>query len=244
MKNRDMYQELGITDKKWQKLLKRAWLFRLIPFVDFVFVAGSMAMGRADENSDFDLIVGCRQGRIFTARFSCWVVFNLFGLWARHPAGADNESNKTNMTNKTYKSYLSYKDKFCFSHFVTPSAYRLSPPYDNYCQILFSSLVPIYGNREEIQKFFDANTSWMNSGRMYKSDTRHVNKEKLKIIKMKEWLLNGYFGDLLEKFLKKIQIKKIEQGLAGVPKYNPRIIFNDNELEFHPSTKRIEDFCK
>ena len=45
----------------------RIWLFRLIPFVDFILVAGSMAMGNPCEDSDFDVIVGVRRGRIFSA---------------------------------------------------------------------------------------------------------------------------------------------------------------------------------
>lgn len=233
----------NLQEQKWQKLLRRAWLFRFIPFVDFVFAAGSMAMGNAGEDSDFDVIVGCRQGRIFTARFSCWFVFSLFGLYAKHPAGADNESNKANMANETYKTYLPYKDKFCFSHFVTPAAYRLSPPHNAYWQKLYQLVVPVYGEPQVIQKFYDANSNWA-GGRKYAADPRYIYNKKLIIIKMKEWFLSGYFGDLLERFLKKIQVNKIERGLADVPKYNPRIICGDNELEFHPHTKRIEDFIK
>ena len=43
-------------------------LFQYVPF-DFVFAAGSMAMGTVRQDSDFDVLVGVRHGRIFTARF-------------------------------------------------------------------------------------------------------------------------------------------------------------------------------
>ncbi|MEK9186408.1 MAG: hypothetical protein AAB885_02360 [Patescibacteria group bacterium] len=44
--------------------------------------------------------------------------------------------------------------------------------------------------------------------------------------------------------MKRIQVKKIESGLAKQSGYKPRIVYTDQELEFHPDTRRIEDFLK
>ena len=65
--------------QKWQKFLGRIWPFKFIPFVDFVLAAGSLATGNLREESDFDVIVGVRQGRIFTARAFCFLAFGMFG---------------------------------------------------------------------------------------------------------------------------------------------------------------------
>lgn len=227
--NHNLYEE------KWQKFLSRVWLFKFVPFVDFVFAAGSLATGRPvgrasptagnmNEDSDFDVIVGVRQGRIFTTRMLCFIGFGMFGLWAKHPGKS--------------------KNRFCFNHFVTPAAYRLSPPYNEYWKNLYDSLVPIYGKSEIIQKFYDANADWMGERRIYQNDTRHKYKKSNWIKKSREWMLAGKLGDWLEKKLKTIQIKKIEADLKIRHTYKPRIIFNDNELEFHPHTKRIEEYLK
>lgn len=216
---------MTLYEQKWQKFLRRVWLFNFIPFVDFVLAAGSLATGNIREESDFDVIVGARQGRIFTARFFCWLAFGMLGWRARHPAN---------------ESYKFYRNKICFNHFVTPTAYRLSPPHNEYWKRLYQSLVPVYGDPAIIQKFFDANADWAGFRRAPESDKRHIYRKYGTIKRFREWLLGGRAGDWLELKLKKIQVKRIERGLKTQSGYKPRIIYNDNELEFHPDTKRIE----
>ncbi|MHB9019422.1 MAG: nucleotidyltransferase domain-containing protein [Minisyncoccota bacterium] len=231
--------------EKWKKLLHRARLFSYVPFVEFVFVAGSMAMDKAREDSDFDVIVGARSGRIFTVRFFCIFLFGLFG-WRRKKGASEEEA----------------KDKFCFSHFVTQEKYLLSGPYNKYWQELYSSLVPIYGDKDLIQKFYDVNSTWIDFDHHYEACLRRQESATKRSIPRRlprpfqslamtekgqakgifEKILSGKLGDVIEKFLKKIQIKKIEKSLKTEAQYKPRIIFNDNELEFHPHTKRIEEF--
>jgi len=226
---------MSIAEQKWQKFLKRARLFRFIPFVDFVLASGSLATRDIKEDSDFDVIVGVRRGRIFTARFGCVLLFGLFGWRAVHKSGKP------------------VKDKFCFNHFVTPASYRLSPPYNEYWKNLYQKLVPVYGEPEKIQKFYDANSDWAvpvrnsppkgSSGPRLRAGAVFNGVGKKLIVEIKECFLSGYLGDLAEKILKEIQIKRIEKSLKLTETYKPRIVFNDNELEFHPDTKRIEEYC-
>ncbi len=224
-----------LYQQKWQKFLGRIWPFRFIPFVDFVLAAGSLATGNVNENSDFDVIVGVRQGRIFTARFFCWLAFGMFGWRAKHP-------NSSQSSSLQYTVLLKWRhpsrDKVCFNHFVTSATYRLSPPYNEYWQNLYKNLAPVYGSPEAIQKFYDANSDWMGSKRIYQDNLRHKYKKSGIIKRFREYLLGGDFGDWLENKLKPIQIKRIKQGLNSQAVYKPRIIYNDNELEFHPDTKR------
>ena len=212
---------MTLYEKKWLKFLKRIWLFRFIPFVDFVLAAGSLATGNMNENSDFDVIVGVRQGRIFTARAFCILAFGMFG-WRRK--GTDHKK--------------SAKDKICFNHFVTPAAYRLSPPHNEYWRNLYQKLVPVYGDSETIQKFFDANADWSGGRRIDAADGRYAYKNKSWFKKIKEWSLDNWFGDWLENKLKALQIKTIKKSLKSQSGYKPRIIYSDNELEFHPDTTR------
>jgi len=215
---------MNLYDQKWQKFLKRIWPFNFIPFVDFVFAAGSLATGKMREDSDFDVIVGARQGRIFTARAFCILLFGFLG-WRRHKL--DHQKSAS--------------DKICFNHFVTPKAYRLSPPHNEYWQNLYLLLVPVYGDPALIQKFWDANQDWMGQRKMYKWDKRHMYKSKVLKTVILEKLLSGKIGDWLEKKLKAIQVKRIENSLKLVEIYKPRIVYNDDELEFHPHTKRTEE---
>lgn len=227
--------EDNLYNKKWQKFLKQIWPFKYIPFVDFVLAAGSLATGNLREESDFDVIVGMRQGRIFTARFFCWLIFGMFGWRAKH-----HPEQPLQYTVLLKRRHLS-KDKICFNHFVTPAAYRLSPPHNKYWENLYQSLVPVYGDPNTIKKFFDANTDWagpVNIGK-YLNDTRYKYQKRGLVARWREWLFGGRFGDWLEQKLKRIQVAKIERSFKTQSGYKPRIIYNDNELEFHPDTKRI-----
>src|SRR3989338_9483980 len=96
-------QQQVLYDKKWIKFLKRTWLFRHIPFVEFAVAAGSLATGNVNPDSDFDVIIGARAGRIFTARFFSVLGFGIFG-WRRgrlHGAATD----RTHKSDKTHRSY-------------------------------------------------------------------------------------------------------------------------------------------
>lgn len=220
-----------LQGKKWQKFLSRVRLFRFVPFMDFVLAAGSLATGNLHENSDFDVIVGVREGKIFTVRFFSVIFFGLPG-WRREKL--------------THGEVAS--DKICLNHFVAPKRYCLSPPYNEYWQNLYHNLVPILGSREKIDEFFKANV-WLTPAREYGIKSYNSNPFHLKLgdsmfKSMMEEILSGQFGSWLEKKLKNVQVKRIEASLPKCIGYKPRIIYNDDELEFHPDTRRIEEMLK
>jgi len=214
-----------LYDQKWIKFLRRTWPFRWIPFVDFVLAAGSMALGNVNPESDFDVIVGVKQGRIFTARFFCVLVFGLLG-WRRRRL--DHKETAMN--------------KICLNHFVTEKAYRLSPPHNPYWQSLYKSLAPLYGTPQKINEFFAANADWLGAiPKLYQDDLRHKHYRPAWFKKICEYCLDGAIGDYIERILKYYQIKKIETSLREINStYKPRLIYSDDELEFHPDTRRIE----
>jgi len=215
-----------IERKKWKKFLKRVRLFRFTPFVAFVLAAGSLATGKLHKKSDFDVIIGVKQDRIFTARFFAVLFFTLLG-WRR--SKLDHKENAS--------------DKICLNHFVTSKSYRLNPPHNEYWNYLYENLVPVMGNEDLIKEFFRAN-DWMSPPRSYKRDRRYLGKGNSLLKKFSEWFLGGRFGDEVEKILKRDQVKRIEAGLPQSLGYKPRFLYNDDELEFHPDTSRIEAVLK
>ena len=215
-----------LCDKKWKRFLKISWPFSYLPFVDFVLGAGSMALGNVHKNSDFDVIVGCRSNRIFTARFFCVLIFGLFG-WRRRKLIHHTEEAS---------------DKICFNHFVTEKSFKLSPPYNIYWRELYKNLAPIFGEPAVIKKFYEAN-GWADA--VYFADKRHIFKKSNSGKIFWETILNGWLGDYLEKFLKAVQIKRIEKNLKKEANgFQPRVKYGDEELEFHPDTKRISDLIR
>jgi hypothetical protein len=185
-----------------------------------------MALGNVHQDSDFDVIVGAKSGRIFTARFFCILMFGLLGRRRQKFSHREAASNK-----------------ICFNHFVTPRSYRLKPPHNIYWQELYRNLVPIYGQKEKIRDFFEAN-DWMGlpalaGERTYSDDLRHEFYEPSFNGFILEKILSGRFGDFTERILKRIQIKRIRKSPKDSLGFEPRMVFNDDELEFHPDTLRI-----
>lgn len=213
-----------LYDKKWEKFLQRTWPFRHIPFVDFVLAAGSLAYGNVRQESDFDVIVAVKPGRIFTARLFCILAFGALG-WRRKRLNHDEAA----------------ADKICLNHFITARTYRLSPPYNAYWQNLYFNLAPVFGGTQKLNEFWEANRDWLGSEKTYYDDLRHLHKTPSASKRFIEKIFSGSFGDALERFVKNIQVKRIEKSLkSDAPGYQPRIIYNDKELEFHPDTRRIE----
>lgn len=220
---------LVLYDRKWKKFLKRSFLWRHLPFVEFALGAGSLAIGNVHGNSDFDVIVGAKTGRIFTARFFAVLAFGALG-WRRK---------------KTMSHREAASDKVCLNHFVTEPSFRLQPPYNAYWQTLYRRLIPIYGTPPAVQKFFDANSGWAGEKILYREDLRYLGREPSPLKRALEGLLGGRAGDGLEFFLRRVQIRLIERSIKDtVGHYQPRLRYDDDELEFHPDTRRIEEYCK
>lgn len=233
--NLSMNQQV-LYDQKWLKFLDRTWLFRYIPFVEFALAAGSMALGNVRSESDFDVIIGAKYGRIFTTRFFCILFFGLLG-WRRKKWHSRESNVKSQLSN--------VKDKICLNHFVTEKSYRLSPPHDAYWQNLYQHLVPIFGPVDQINRFFAANQDWLEKKRIYRDDLRHEYKQPSSFKLFLEKFLDSKIGDWLESILKRIQISRIKSGMIhDKTGYKSRMIYNDNELEFHPDTRRIEEWLR
>jgi hypothetical protein len=217
-----------LYDIKWKKFLKRSFPFRYLPFIDFVFGAGSMALQNVHPHSDFDVLIGTRRGRIFTVRFLTFIIFGLLGT-RRNKMSHDESAS----------------DKICLNHFVTEQRFRLTPPHNAYWQKLYEHLVPLFGTPEHLDSFWKANADWMQTKPIYREDLRHLSSRPTFIKRFFEFALAGRLGDLLERFLRFLQVRRIQQSLSSqTPGYLPRIIFTNDELEFHPDTRRIEAYLQ
>jgi hypothetical protein len=202
---------LLLYDIKWRKLLAYAKWFRFLPFIDFVMASGSMALGNVTEKSDFDLLVGVRSGRMFTARYLALALFTFLHMRRMN----DNPENSP--------------DKFCFNHFVTESTYA-KPPYNEYRRELYRNLVPIAGNRERIRAFFKAN-EWCGRGDVL--DLRYRYPKKNAFARFLELILGGKPCDLIENRISAPIAKRRLKEYVSKQAKGGRVVVTDEELEFH-----------
>lgn len=204
--------------KKWRVFEKRARLFRHVPFVEFVLLAGSMATGKVREESDFDVILGVRYGRVWTAFFFSSLFYELRG-WREHPG-------------------VRKRNRVAVTHLATPRGYKLSGPYDAYWENLYQKLIPAMGDERKMAEFFTAN-DWLQPLRAYERHERYIGEAQSVLKRFLEFILGGRFGDVLERALKKWLTKRLQH--PAKLGYKPRLVLSDDKLEIYRDTRRIEE---
>ncbi len=224
LKGRDILYEKRIEkDKiasaKWKKFLKISKWFAIVPYLRGIMAGGSMAYNNTTKDSDFDVLVIAKSGRLYTCRIFLSLIASLFGA-------------------RRKRFDLVAPDKFCFNHYLTDG--NLNIKHESlYNAQSYANLKPVLIGEELFKRFFGENI-WLNK---YVYNFRPASNFVLRIIKpsfvltifakIKETFLNLFLGGWLEAILKHFQQKRIKNNPATYES-GGRVVFNDNELEFHP----------
>lgn len=224
LKGRDiLYEKRMEKDKiaaaKWKKFLRIAKWFAAVPYLRGIMAGGSLSYNNATENSDFDVLVIAKSGRLYTCRVFLSFVASFFRA-------------------RRKRFDLVAPDKFCFNHYLTDG--NLNIKHESlYNAQSYANLKPVLTGEELFKKFFGAN-AWINK---YVYNFRPVDDFVLRKIKpspvlvcfskIAEKALNPFLGNWLERFLKYFQQKRIKNNPATYES-GGRVVFNDSELEFHP----------
>lgn len=208
-----------IAALKWKKLLRIARWFQAVPFLRAVLVSGSMAMNNADEQSDFDVLVIAKSGRMYTCRIFLSVIASLFRARRR-------------------RYDLVAPGKFCFNHYITDRqlTIRFESLYNAQSYINFR---PVYVQGYILEDLYRENV-WLNKyvynfQPSFLYERRSVKNSRIlaMIARMGELALAAFLGRVVEKTLRWYQQKRIRNNAVT---YAPggRTIFDDTQLEFHP----------
>jgi len=208
-----------ISAQKWKKLLKIARWFQAVPYLRAILVSGSMSINNADKESDFDILSVARSGRLYTCRIFLCLVASVF------------RSRRTRFD-------LTAPDKFCFNHYITDGALNIK--YESlYNAQTYIGLKPVISKDDVFNKFYEDN-NWLTKyvvGPVATQDfvSRSISPSVVlsSIAKLAEILLDSFLGDKIEYWLKKYQQKRIRNNPATYES-GGRVVFNDDELEFHP----------
>lgn len=221
------------SEKLKNKVIKWAWLFRFVPFISGVAVCNYLSLGAVDEDSDIDLLVITKPGRIFMARVCLTLLTHVLGL-RRH-------GNKVS-------------ERFCLSFYVTEDAMNfesiVEKPYDIYLIYWMKALLPVCGDdslwqkmeyeNKWVNKYLDFSLikdrqfnrkSWLDSLRKVVLFAENLPKSldkfrpDKKIAEYGENLLNNYF-----------EIRHLDRA-AKLPK-NASVIVNEKMLKYHNNDRR------
>ncbi|MEK7579922.1 MAG: nucleotidyltransferase domain-containing protein [Patescibacteria group bacterium] len=215
-----------IAEEKWEKTLKAVKWLRLIPYIRLVFASGSLALSNTDEESDLDVLIVTKSGRIWITRFLTVFILSLLGA------------------RRTRYEKIA-PDKICLNHFITDKSLYI-PRKSIYTAQLYSRLVPITGEKDLIDRFFEAN-SWIRnyipkfpiSNFQFPNKFQIPNSNFLKLIRnIEEKILDTKLGDWIERILKKYQLRRINNyHLTHKP--GGRIKADNESLEFHPDSPEL-----
>src|SRR3989344_906209 len=220
--DRDTLYELRIerekiAAQKWKKFLRIAKWFRAVPYLRAVLASGSLAINNTGHESDFDVLLVARSGRLYTCRIFLCLVASLFGA-------------------RRTRYEKTAPDKFCFNHYITDGDMNIKHE-SLYNAQTYANLKPVLVDNNFVEKFYTAN-NWL--GKYILNFDFKVQPQKICevepfkfIAKFLEFILNSKMGDWIEILFKKYQHKRIKENPATYES-GGRVIFNDNELEFHP----------
>lgn len=187
----------------------RLWAKKLgkCPGVAAIFLSGSLAQDRGNDQSDIDFFVIARPGQIWTARFFVFITLKL---------------------NKQLAKPHDHVGKICPNHFITSDHLKIVEK-NAYSAHLFSHNQPLYDPYNLFPKFVEKN-QWVQD---FNETFPQVGAD---YIGPQDFLRAGDIPPLrrlIEQLLKKIQIFIVK----GNPEYQTSgasIVLTDTELRFHP----------
>ena len=215
-----------LADQKWKKIRKISKLFQILPYLRLIGITGSLTLNNTREESDLDLLLITKTGRIWTSRALTAGLVSLIGK-------------------KRHRQIT--KDKICLNCYLSQESLEIKPeikPHDLHAAYEYFRLMPLLETKPGcFQNFKKANTWLANHFFSYNSESQKNNLKTVQINKSLdlfrrffEKILDTKIGDFLEKKLGQWQKNKIAKGLK-YPQADDQIVFSDQCLMFHPHSK-------
>ncbi len=222
-----------IAKEKWKKIYYAVWWLKFLPYIKAIFASGSLAMSNAEELGDLDILIVVKHGRIWLSRLLISGLVSLIGM------------------RRKYNQKIA-PDKICLNHYITDKSLLI--PYKSiYTAQTYISLKPVFVSDSRIIPEFYVANSWLSdfalnfniSSRQHdivlSKGKNILGRNFLAKVKSAAWemILNSKLGDWLEDLAKWWQIKRIERHRKQDPP-GGRVVYNDEQLEFHPGSVEAE----
>jgi len=215
---------LKLAQLKWKKLKKMARWLALVPFLRLAAVTGSLTAYNTRRESDFDLLIVAKNGRLWLARTLITALTSLMGA-RRHDQFT--------------------QDRICLNCYLTEEGLEIKPeakPRDFHSAQEYGRLTPILEIEEGLYQKFLQKNSWLNQYLNFfpwsveeTAKKIEINRVLSSIRKAAERLLADWVGDRLEKKLGTWQTQRISQKLQTEPA--DQIYVSQQCLMFHPHSK-------
>ena len=218
---------LILVEKKLALARGAARLMGIMPFVRGIFVCNTVAAGWPTAESDIDVLVVVKTGRLWLTRFLVTLSTSFFNV----------RRGKKNIA-----------DRVCLSFYVTDThlnldEVRIARP-DIYLVYWIQQLVPIFDEAEFLAAILAANT-WTKEYLPNTPSNPQFLPQKIIVLNRVERLLKhglekileGKIGIWLERVSRVGQCARIERQPHNSP---PAVIISDAMLKFHEADRRAE----
>lgn len=220
-------ERYNIAESKYIKAIRIVKILKFVPFVKMIAVCNNLAFNNAREESDIDLFIIAKSGRLFFTRFVVTLVTHLFKMRRHH-------------------QYI--KDRICLSFYITDRFLNLESlllkPSDPHFAVWFSQFVPLY-DQGIFQRLMVENKwlkNYLPNVLIYYTTQRRAVPDTIfshSVKRFGEYILHGFLGDNLEKMARAVQLNKIRQNkLSKLWKGGTDVVVNDNILKFHEEDRR------
>ena len=212
----------NLEEKLWNRVDRYLRFLKFVPFLRMVAVCNNLAFGRVKPDSDIDLFIVARKGRLFIVRSFVTIILQLMGV-RRH-------GNKI-------------AGRFCLSFFVDDSALclkKLALEDDVYLAFWIKSMKPVLD--DGVFKDFIRENTWIDSfvekdglqnyDHLLKSNTPFVRS-------LFEKTFSGFFGNFWNEILASWQIKRARRKSKNLESRNG-ITVSEHILKFHNRDRRDE----
>jgi len=219
---------IWLVEEKMNIAKKAIKKIHWIPFVEAVFVCNTVAFGWPKKESDVDVFVVVKKGRLWLTRF----------LVTTRLSFANLRRNKKQVS-----------DKICLSFYVTDDNLDLSEicmdSEDVYLVYWLNFLIPVY-DPKYVRVDLRKHNRWVEqftvrfllSKTLKRYAVRHTFASR-KLKRFFEIVWSGMYGSLLEtqaKKLQKLKMKKNKNSLQD--KHDTRVVITDSMLKFHENDRR------
>lgn len=211
-----------LAHKKWHRTYHIMRWLRAVPFMRITFASGSLSMNNTDEQSDLDIIIVARHGRIWIARLVTLFILTVLGARRR-------------------QSDVIAPDKICPNHFITDES--LTIPYRSlYTAQLYANLVPMIVTDKHLLDQFEAANQWVKEY-LYKWEMSRAGIFEPGLsasVRMAgERLLRGKLGDWLERHAARWQRRRIATRPLEI-RPGGHLTYTDEALAFHSGSSEAE----
>lgn len=217
------------SKKKWRRAKSAAEFLRLVPFVRGVFVCNSVAIDNGKKESDVDIVVIIKAGRMFMARLAVTAIVHLLG-YRRHGT--------------------KIADRVCLSFYVTDdsidfSSLRLQPE-DPQLAFWVATFAPLINRDGMFQRVREANP-WVleyfpNAFSVDPRDGQLSEDQLLNTVRaFFENTFAGSVGEPLEQSARSMQMKRMQRNKHSRQNdATTDVVISDTLLKYHERDRRAE----